>query len=968
MPVAETLGVIGSIIAIVQISKTIISFCRSYIDGIDGAPSDLRVILIEISALKGIAKSLQYLTQPNIANSALLNQLAAVAGPIEGCKKALKELETLLLPAESSKIDQRLKGRKLNVATAALWWPLKAGKAKKLLQEIMQHKATINLALAAEFTQDLKEVKQKTEEIQTLLTESEREKICQWLEITNPSDIHNRSQNLYEPGTGSWVLRTPQWPLWIEGKHRCLWINGIPGAGKSILASYLAKEIEKHCISSSSERMKLGHAYYYCYFGHNQDESSHFLRWTIGQLCRQSRKIPEELQNIHKSGKTPNLSSLLSALHGIMGEFERVYLVLDAIDESMPRANLLRIIRDLSTDVRFCSLGLVVTSRLYIDIEQVLEVCSMPITMSNPFVEEDIGTLVRSAVQSDPRYQKWPEGLRFEMQDTIPKKAKGMFRWAVCQLDILKRLRPDVSVIRIALSNLPKTLDETYERIFLAIPKDDWLSVQHVFHWLVYHNALFGEKIPLSTLLQAVQQSTVGLLSPDADELHDFEGLRERCSCLIVVEQEDLRGLDGTVYYKRSTVSFAHYTVKEYLQSPRISGKTVGFFALEQEKIQEQFAEIALRQALAIQPYTLAGYDGYEDQRATHRLLDTDFKLYCGVSSALQLNIWSEAMSSDPILLELSEALVNPHRPAHQDIVVLLSMADYAIDFTQNSDLYPEFQFWYITWWRDLDSNPAVFLSFLITSGFSNTPCLAIAFARKHSMLPVLTQQLHITKEVWHLFDKDNTDSYEFLGTIPEMVAQWASKQPETFDLILDLVSEQGVIHFDLSILLLLYIGCHNHSICKKSCPLERLLHLGASANGPNGAFVTPLQIAVVCWDFHGLEILLNAGADPNILGEEGSAWALGTRMERFNHLHGSSLVHIVRHFECNYEGDLKDELGLDETVRKMVEALLLESGAVEIELDDPGQGSDAVSDGVGFDDNGDQGENEDPDLEEIAE
>ena len=222
------------------------------------------------------------------------------------------------------------------------------------------------------------------------------------------------------------MLRTPHWPLWIEGKHRCLWIHGIPGAGKSVAASYLAEEIEKHCTSLSTANSKLGHAYYYCYFGHSQDELSHFLRWIIGQLCRQSQKVPEELQIIRKSGKSPTLSSLLSVLHSAMEGFERVYVVLDAVDESMPRADLLRIIRDLSTDTRFSSLSLLVTSRQYIDIEQVLEAFSIPISMSNEFVEEDIRTLVRSTVQSNARYQQWPEDLRLELQDKIPTRAKGM--------------------------------------------------------------------------------------------------------------------------------------------------------------------------------------------------------------------------------------------------------------------------------------------------------------------------------------------------------------------------------------------------------------------------------------------------------------------------------------------------------------------------------------------------------------
>ena len=399
------------------------------------------------------------------------------------------------------------------------------------------------------------------------------------------------------------------------------------------------------------------------------------------------------------------------------------------------------------------------------------------------------------------------------------------FRWAVCQLDTLKRLRPDVSTIRAALSNLPKTLDETYERIFLAIPEDDWLSVQHVFHWLVYHNDLFGTNIPLSTLLQAVQQSTVDFLSQDADQLHDFEGLRKRCGCLIIVEQEEKRTghPNKTVYHQRSTVSFAHYTVKEYLQSPRISQKKVGFFALAQERIQKQFAGIALRQALAIQPDRLAGYVQRGDYKVIHGLLDAEFKLYCGISSVLQLNIWPEAISSDSTLMELSEALVNPYRSAYQDLCDLLYMTDVEVPLTANSDLFEEseFQFWDITWRQVSDQNSAVFLSFLVTSGSSDTPHLAFAFARKHSMLTVLTQQLDINKKVWHAFDNDVTAltryyDYDFVGSIPEMVAQWAYRQPKTFTLILDLISEHGVTHFDLSTLLLLYIRCHNDPSCSK--------------------------------------------------------------------------------------------------------------------------------------------------------
>lgn len=43
------------------------------------------------------------------------------------------------------------------------------------------------------------------------------------------------------------------------------------------------------------------------------------------------------------------------------------------------------------------------------------------------------------------------------------------FRWIVCQIDDLQRLKPDINVVTTALANLPRTLDETYER---SLPPD----------------------------------------------------------------------------------------------------------------------------------------------------------------------------------------------------------------------------------------------------------------------------------------------------------------------------------------------------------------------------------------------------------------------------------------------------------------------------------------------------------------
>ena len=56
---AEAIAVVASSIAIIQITDRIISVCKTYIENIQDAPSDLRAILLEISTLKVIFQKCQ---------------------------------------------------------------------------------------------------------------------------------------------------------------------------------------------------------------------------------------------------------------------------------------------------------------------------------------------------------------------------------------------------------------------------------------------------------------------------------------------------------------------------------------------------------------------------------------------------------------------------------------------------------------------------------------------------------------------------------------------------------------------------------------------------------------------------------------------------------------------------------------------------------------------------------------------
>lgn len=247
--------------------------------------------------------------------------------------------------------------------------------------------------------------------------------VYNWLHATDPSVLHDKFCDTYEPGTGEWLFRSPEWSSWLEEKSRCLWVHGIPGAGKTIFASHLIETVRDYCADRGS---RYACVYYYCYYGHAQDETTPFLRWILLELCRQLGRVPLAVYELYRHGGPPSSRSLLRAIQVTVQLFDRVYVFVDALDESLHRHNLLRILRDLATDPRFENLRVLATSREYIDIEEAMRDISIPISMRNYLLDQDIALYVRSRLSSHRRLKRWPPQLREDVAEALSTKANGM--------------------------------------------------------------------------------------------------------------------------------------------------------------------------------------------------------------------------------------------------------------------------------------------------------------------------------------------------------------------------------------------------------------------------------------------------------------------------------------------------------------------------------------------------------------
>ncbi|PVH69859.1 hypothetical protein DL98DRAFT_661450 [Cadophora sp. DSE1049] len=901
---AEILGLAASIIAIVQIADRIVGACKFYIDSSNDYPKDLRLIYVEITSLKVAFDGLRFLDKDDSEDFATIQALGAPDGPLEACKTVITELSRLLpeakfqLPSSSPGKRQRLDN-----ALTVLAWPLKAQKARKLLDEIIHHKSTITLGLTGELLRNVRAIKTELDHVSQILTGSQRREVCNWFEKTNPSPNHNAARDLYEDGTGNWVLRSQEWIEWVSLQSRSLWMHGIPGAGKTVLAAHLIEQVQRLCHKNTGGKVTC--VYFYCYHGHNQDEAAPFLRWLISQLFRQLDYIPRCAYDVFQEGKEPDIPALMSILEGSLHQFQTVFVMVDALDESQPREHLLKILHDIVTDQRFDRIQLFATSRDYIDIRRTMSGISQPLSMSNCLVEADIKHYISAMISSNPKFQRWPHSLRAEVVEILGQKAKGMFRWAVCQLDIIRRLDHPTK-IRQALQNLPKTLDETYERIFSYIPEELKELVRHALHWVSFHNNLWEASIPLpaSILVDGYALGNQQTNSEQEHHLVDLEMLKESCGCLVTF------ALDEST--QSETAILAHFTVREYLESERTRQHS-SFFRLVTNDSHAHISNTVLSYALAC--------ESDHGSIITLRLPQLDLRGYC-LASSLQLIAMEKFVEPS-----LAFQFLDPSKPHYQVLRNrLLSSDDIDEELDPSHLIDSEIYFYQLDfdWCHRTEPVAAVFIQLLELKCYN----LAAILLQNISVKKILEGTFSIGLERLNSFlDSNDAEPWKFHGTVLEYLATYTlpCNYPADKDLRFCCKYDAGLVNFATT--LLLSIGWHSHQFCEMNggCVPEMLLNRGALVD-PTGFRVTPLQICCLQNDLVGVKLILRSGADPNRTGDQdGIEWGTDSMLGTFASLHGISPLRIVRTLD---HGSKRDGRRGPE-----IENLLLEYGAQDFEL-----------------------------------
>lgn len=351
----DPVSVSASIAGLVTLADIVFIRAVKYIKSAKGARDEVKSLCDSLQSLSGALHGLSLFAARLDAESDA-DDYPTDYRPrlIHSCTQLLGEIRKKLEKHDPSEPGLS----RAHSALRQLKWPFATQQVKDILEKIEQHKSALALALSADtlqalqdilsahrsFQDDLAEIKSAIAEqkqafeahLSTLYSEKEQRDIYAFFGNESPEDRHRTNMRLRHPETGLWLLDDDDFIAWIDGRSPKLWLTGIPGAGKTVLASVIIEEAW-----SRVEIGRIAVAYFYCdYKDANSQDTVKILGSIATQLAQQSveafellRKLYKDCHPVSRMPRSPEASSLVDAIRQMCGFFEDIHLIVDGLDE-----------------------------------------------------------------------------------------------------------------------------------------------------------------------------------------------------------------------------------------------------------------------------------------------------------------------------------------------------------------------------------------------------------------------------------------------------------------------------------------------------------------------------------------------------------------------------------------------------------------------------------------------------------
>ena len=343
---ADPLSITASISGLITLADIIFGRIYKYVKAVKKAPKEISALSAEIGALYGVLSNL------HLVSCQLEHEHA---GPttrnhhIQSCYQTLEHVKSILDRDDTS----LLRDEKIETFKRRLKWPFKSSEVKELIAEVERHKATLGLALNVDCMSGLLqalsqhdeirdtvdgmriELKERHEAETRIEINKERQQILKSFSQVDSRSNYEMSRKLRSPGTGLWLTESQEFRHWLETDNARLWFYGIPGAGKTVLASSVIEEAFRRSGPTTAV------AYFYCdYKDPATQDLSNILCSLAYQFAKQDEGSFAKLRDFHTINSPehrPDVKydseDLLNLVRAVALVFNCAMIIVDALDE-----------------------------------------------------------------------------------------------------------------------------------------------------------------------------------------------------------------------------------------------------------------------------------------------------------------------------------------------------------------------------------------------------------------------------------------------------------------------------------------------------------------------------------------------------------------------------------------------------------------------------------------------------------
>lgn len=210
-----------------------------------------------------------------------------------------------------------------------------------------------------------------------------------------------------------------------------LWINGIPGCGKTVLCSTIIDDLQ--ALVGLQSRSIISY-FYFSFADVKRQKCTSLLSSILAQLCPRPT-IPQILQDLYEQHRhtRPTVDEPSKTLRSILNELDNVYIVIDALDECASETEggeqeeILEWLSEMSCS-KIDSLHTIVPSRREPNIQRSFSSKSVwhSVSFTKTSNTDDIASFIKNQLETNTRLKSLDESTEHDVETTLLRGADGM--------------------------------------------------------------------------------------------------------------------------------------------------------------------------------------------------------------------------------------------------------------------------------------------------------------------------------------------------------------------------------------------------------------------------------------------------------------------------------------------------------------------------------------------------------------